>query len=258
MRPNLSASLMCAAAAALVTAVASIPATAQQPPAAPARPTTYPAAVVLGQIGQSAGVTILADSTVQGRLPLPSTPATAATVEQQIADSVRALPAGTTWAKLYVPAPANGRWNADVVATYARALAQVVGTVGRAAPAGTVEILGRNVPADKANEYTAALNLKLVYLVANMAPQQTASLMPNWSQLTPAQRDLYAQQQAQRLMAMNADGRLQSLAQMMLTREESPESAVMRAVMSQLSDDERFQLKQSVGAVLRGGPAGGK
>jgi hypothetical protein len=231
---------------------------AQQAPAPPARQDTFPAAVVFGQVAQNAGVTILADSTVQGRLPMPATPATAATVEQQIADLVRALPAGTTWAKLYVPAPANGRWNGDVVANYARALAQVVGTVGRAAPAGTVEILGRNVPADKASDYITALNLKQVYLVTNTAPRQTASLMPNWSQLSPDQRDQYAQQQAQRLMAMNPEGRLQALAQMMLTREESPESAVMRAVMSQLSDDERFQLKQSVGAVLRGGPAGGK
>jgi hypothetical protein len=90
MRTNLSALLMSAAAAALVTAAASIPASAQQPPAPPARPTTYPAAVVLGQIGQSASVIILADSSVQGRLPLPSVPATAATVEQQIAEMVRA------------------------------------------------------------------------------------------------------------------------------------------------------------------------
>src|SRR5258708_27384400 len=47
---------------------------------------------------------VLADSTVQGRLALPVVPATPATVEQQIAEAVSALPAGTTWAKLYVPA----------------------------------------------------------------------------------------------------------------------------------------------------------
>src|SRR5436190_11340032 len=144
---NLRASV----AAALILS-ASTRTLAQQKPPPAARPSTFPAAVVLGQMAQSAGVTILADSTVQGRLPLPAVPATAATVEQQIAEMVRALPAGTTWAKLYVPAPANGRWSGDVVANYARSLAQVVGTVGRAAPAGTVEILGRNVPADKASE----------------------------------------------------------------------------------------------------------
>jgi hypothetical protein len=229
-----------------------------QQPTTSARPTTYPAAVVFGQMAQSAGVTILADSTVQGRLPMPAAPATAATVEQQIADVVRALPAGTTWAKLYLPAPANGRWNADVVSNYARALAQVVGTVGRAAPAGTVEILGRNVPADKASEYINTLNLKLVYLVTNTAPQRTASLMPNWSQLTPDQRDLYAQQQAQRLMGLNPESRIQALAQMMQNQEESPQQAIMRAMFSQLSDDERVQLKSSLHTILKGGPAGGK
>jgi hypothetical protein len=246
-----------ASVSAAVLLSASAPLLAQQP-APPARPMTYPAAVILGQIGQSAGVTILADSSVQGRLPLPAVPATAATVEQQIAEMVRGLSAGTTWAKLYVPAPANGRWSADVVGNYARALAQVVGTIGRAAPAGMVEILGRNVPADKANDYINALNLKLVYLVTGPTQQPSTNPTANWTQMSPDQRDLYAQQQAQQLMAMNPEGRIQALAQMMLVREESPQSAVMRAVMSQLSDDEKFQLKQSVGAALRGGPAGGK
>lgn len=246
-----------AAVTVLITVLVGLRAVAQQP--APAvRSTTYPAAVVLGQMGQSAGVTILTDSTVQGRLPMPAVPATAVTVEQQIADAVRALPVGSTWAKLYVPAPANGRWSADVVANYARALAQVVGPVGRAAPAGTVEILGRHVPTAKASEYIEALNLKLVYLVTSPAPQLMTSPVANWSQMTPDQRDLYAQQQAQRLMSLNPQSRIQALAQLMQNQEESPQQAVMRAMMSQLSDDERIQLKQSIGAVLKGVPAGGR
>jgi len=257
MRLTLRGFLTSTALPVLVTTLFSCRVLAQQP-AAPSRPTTYPAAVVLGQLGQSAGVTILADSSVQGRLSMPAVPATAAAVETQIAEMVRALPAGTTWAKLYVPAPANGRWNGDVVANYARSLAQMVGTVGRAAPAGTVEILGRNVPADKATEYITALNLKLVYLVSGPTPQRAVNPTANWAQMSPEQRDLYAQQQAQQLMAMNPQSRIQMLAQMMMNREESPEQAVMRAMMSQLSDDERVQLKQSIGAVLKGGPAGGK
>jgi hypothetical protein len=194
-------------------------------------------------------VTVLADSTIQGRLALPAVPATAATVEQQIAEAVKALPAGTTWAKLYVPAPANGRWSGDAVADYARALAQMVGMVGRAAPAGTVEILGRTIPADKANEYITALNLRLVYLVTNPRAQTptTAGLgaASNWTQMTPAQRELYIQQQAQRVLALDPASRMQMLRGLMENMEISPQQALIKSVISQMTDDERVALKQS-------------
>jgi hypothetical protein len=168
-------------------------------------------------------------------------------VEQQIAEAVRALPAGTTWAKLYVPAPANGRWSGDAVADYARALAQMVGTVGRAAPAGMVEILGRTIPTEKANEYIAALNLRLVYLVTNPRAQTPATagfnMASNWTQMTPAQRELYIQQQAQRVLALDPASRMQTLRGLMDNMEISPQQALMKSVLSQMTDDERIQLK---------------
>jgi hypothetical protein len=246
-------------ASAVLIALTRIPVSAQQAPGAKTRASTLPAGQVLGQIGQSAGAIVLADSTVQGRVPVPAAAATPDTVEQQIAEVVRALPAGTTWARLYVPAPANGHWNGDAVASYAHALAQLVGTVGRAAPAGTVEILGRHVPADRAGEYVTALNLKLVYLVTNpRAPASVtmASSVPNWWQMAPAQRDMYAQQQAQRLLSLDPASRVQAMVQMMQSQEESPQQAVIRAMMSQMSDGERVELKQALGAARAAAGAG--
>ena len=249
MKQNISNFPVTMAVAVALTVTTILPAAAQQAPAPAARATTFPAGQVLVQIGQTAGVIVLADSTVQGRLALPAVPATAATVEQQIAEAVRALPGGTTWAKLYVPVPANGRWSGDAVADYARALAQMVGTVGRAAPAGTVEILGRILPADKANEYITALNLRLVYLVSNPRAQTPTTagfnMASNWTQMTPAQRELYIQQQAQRVLALDPASRMQTLRGLMENMEISPQQALIKSVISQMTDDERVAMKQS-------------
>ena len=137
----------------------------------------------------------------------------------------------------------------DAVADYARALAQMVGTVGRAAPAGTVEILGRTLPADKANEYITALNLRLVYLVSNPRAQTPTTvgfnMASNWTQMTPAQRELYIQQQAQRVLALDPASRLQMLRGLMENMEISPQQALIKSVVSQMTDDERVALKQS-------------
>jgi hypothetical protein len=258
MKLNISRLSVTAAASAALLALASASAPAQQAPAPAPHAETLPAGQVLVQIGQNAGVTVLADSTIQGRLSLPAVPATAATVEQQIAEAVGALPAGTTWAKLYVPAPANGRWSGDAVAEYVRALAQMVGTVGRTAPAGMVEILGRTLPADKANEYITALNLRLVYLVSNPRAQTPTAtgfnMASNWTQMTPAQRELYIQQQAQRVMAMDPASRFQMLRGLMENQEISPQQALIKSIFSQMTDDERVALKQSFAG---GKPAAG-
>jgi hypothetical protein len=234
-----------------VSALVMISGWAQQAPV----PTTRPAAEVLAQLGQSAGVVVLADATVQGRLAVPPGGATPETIEQQIADIVRALPPGTTWVKLYVPAPANGRWDVEVVEEYARAQARLVGTLGRPAPAGMVELLGRQVPTEKANEAIATLNLKLVYLVTNPRVQSPPNVAANWSRLTQEQREAYAQQQAQRLMALDPASRLEALRQLM-RREPSPQDLVVGLVIKQMPDGERVQLKQSFVAEKEAG--GGK
>jgi hypothetical protein len=226
-----------------VSAFVMISSWAQQAPV----PTTRPAAEVLAQLGQSAGVVVLADATVQGRLAVPPGGATPETIEQQLTDIVRVLPAGTTWVKLYVPAPANGRWDAAVVEDYARAQARLVGTLGRPAPAGMVELLGRQVPTEKANEAIATLNLKLVYLVTNPRVQSASNVTANWARLTPEQREAYAHQQAQRLLALDPASRLEALRQLM-RREQTPQDMVLDSVIRQIPVEERVQLKQSFAA----------
>jgi hypothetical protein len=248
-------------AAGLLTPLAGVSVRAQQAPAG--RVPTRPAAEVFAQIGQSAGVVILADSTVQGRLPMPASPATAQTVEQQITQMVRALPAGATWVKLYVPTPANGRWSADLVADYARIQARLVGTTGRPAPEGMVEILGRYVPANKVGEYTTALNLKLVYLITSTQSQGGPETPANWAQMSPELRQEYANQQAQRIMALTPPARMQllrhMLAQHLVTQrsgEVTPQQLIIRAVWGQMPDEEQVAVKSSVASDTEAG--GGK
>jgi hypothetical protein len=255
MRQNSGTLWVAMAVSAALAASASLTVRAQQAPAAAARAGTRPAADVLAQLGQSAGVVVLADATVQGRLAVPPGGATPETIEQQLTDIIRVLPAGTTWVKLYVPAPANGRWDVAVVEDYARAQARLVGTAGRPAPAGMVELLGRQLPTEKANDCIAALNLKLVYLVTNPRVESPASVTSNWARLTPEQREAYAHQQAQRLMALDPASRLEALRQLM-RREPAPQDMIFRMVASQLTDDERVQLKQSFAAEKEAG--GGK
>jgi hypothetical protein len=221
------------------------PLPAQQAPAQDGTVHTRPAPEVLAQIGQSAGVIVLTDATVFARLPVPAMAATPDTVDAQLTAMVRSLPAGTTMAKLYVPAPSNGRWSAEAVGEYARALARLVGTVGREAPAGMVEILGRPVPKEKASEYAAALNLKLVYLVTNTHAATPADATANWSRLAPAQRDAYIHQQAQRIMSLDPASRIGVLRGLMMNREPTPQDELLKAVFSQMSDGERIQLKSS-------------
>ncbi len=201
---------------------------AAQEPNAPNRlETRRPVAEVVQRIGEGAGIVVLTDSTVQGLVPLPHMKATPETVEKQITDVVEALPAGTTWAKLYVPVPANGRWNGDTVVEYAQAQAKLVGkAVGGAIPAGNVEILGRLVPTEKAQEYITGLNLKLVYVLTNPGAKS--------ANRTPEQR---AQQAAQQIRNMDPLYRAQAVWDML-----AEQSAFWQA----LSPEEAIQLKQEL------------
>lgn len=135
-------------------------------PAAPSH--ARPVAQVLAVIGRSAGVIVVADSTLAGeRVAFPDAPVTPANVEEQIARVVRALPQGARWAKLYLPPPPEGRvWKGDEVMAYALAQARLWGgVIGASGPPGTEEILTQRLPADKARVVIEALNLKPVYLV---------------------------------------------------------------------------------------------
>ncbi len=163
---------------------------------------------VLALMSRSAGAEVVADATVsQATVPMPAEKATPENVESQVAALAKALPRGTTWAKLYLPAPkSRAGFNGDDVAQYAQAQARLLGTVGAPTPAGTVEILGQRVPADQAETYIAGLNLKPVYLLTNPLQSRlaNASAAPSqWNGMTPDQRRQYAQQQASQLAGMD-------------------------------------------------------
>jgi hypothetical protein len=235
-------------------ATRTLPAHAQETPGrggaagSPGHGARRPVADVLAQMAQSAGVVIVSDSTAHGFVSAPSVPTTPENVEEQLTGIVSSLPGGMVWAKLYLPAPASGRWNGDIVAEYVRAQAQLVGTVGAAGgPAGTIEVLGRAIPAAKANEYIAALNLKQVYLVASPNSRTAARTNAGWLQMTDDQRQEYAQAQAQQILAMDPASRAQALGQMM-----AQSGMVMKAVISQMSPAERDQMLS--GMSVNGGP----
>ena len=130
---------------------------------------TARAAEVFAKVGKLAGVTILADSTLDGeRLPFPRADVqiTAENVEKIISSLLRMLPESTTWAKLYLPpAPEGKEWKGDDVVSYARAQAKLYGLVGKPGPEEVVEILSQKLPKSKAKEVISTLNLKPIYLI---------------------------------------------------------------------------------------------
>ena len=255
-----------AVAASLAGSILMAYAAPAQDPAPPAsRVGTRPASDVLARIAQGAGVTVLADSTVANeRIPLPAEAATPANLEARIGEVVRALPQGTTWAKLYLPAPAGGRaWTGDDVAEYAFAQKRLFGQIGGAA-AGTVEILGQRIPEDRAAAFITGLNLKPVYLVTNPSRRPTGtgttgmtqSLTADaakWAKMTPEEQQAYAKQQAQQVLNMDPALRRQVFEQ---------QRSMMQAVIQQMTPEQRQQLFQGFGGPggrgggRRGGPRG--
>lgn len=201
------------------------PSVAQNAPAS--RAGTRPAPDVLARLAQAASVLVVADSTVTERVPLPASAATPETIEQQIAEVVKALPEGATWTKLYLPTPADGRaWRGDDVSAYLRAQAALFGRAGRA-PDGTVEIWGQRLSAEKAKQTIADLNLKPVYLVTN--PKKAAAVtagangpadVQQWMQMTPEQRQQQAKQEAEQLANMDPVQRSQMLERQEMIRRE--------------------------------------
>ena len=62
--------------------------------------------------------------------------------------------------------------------------------VGGATPAGTVEIMGQKIAADKADAFIAGLNLRPVYLVTNPRGGSSSASVSDgqWAALTPEQK----------------------------------------------------------------------
>lgn len=232
------------------------PARAQQAPAA-AQPAGSPLSDVLARVSQVAGIRVVADSSVatQRVLPPNMNAVTPDTLETQLAEIVGALPRGTQWARVYLPATANSRnWTGDAVADYVYAQSKLFGAVGAATPAGTVEIMGQRVAADQARTLITALNLRPVYLITNPArrPVPGASGDPSqWGSMSPEQQQQYAQQQAQQLLNMDPTARTAMLQQQL---------SVLGSMMQQMTPEQRREMMQSVGAGLgfmgRGGFGG--
>lgn len=225
--------VLCSSSAGLPAAAA---AQQQAPPIS--RAGTRPAADILARISQGAGVTVVADATITERLPLPATPITPQNVEQQIAEVVKALPEGATWAKLYLPGPPAGRaWRGDDVAAYALAQKRLFGKIG-AVPPGTIEIMGQQFSAADAQDMVARLKLRPVYLITNPSKkQQAAQGLNEWAQMTPEQREAYAQQQAAQLLAADPAVRQQTLMQ---------QAMVFRSMFQQMTPDQRQQMMQGM------------
>lgn len=160
----------------------------------------------------AAGETPVASETPAAAAPGAPTAQAEAAAEEQVRALVRALPPGTTWGKLYLPAPPPGRqWRGDDVAAFAFAQARLFGTAGAPSADGGIEILGRRVDRASAPAYVRGLGLRPVFLVSHpgratsRAEALTAagggapwSPLPEerWAALTREEREQYGRQQA--------------------------------------------------------------
>lgn len=223
----------------------SVPTFAQTPADSPtpgdSKP-VYSAQFVLDKIGKAIGVTAVADSNVGGtRVALPAEPTTRENFSQQLADVVKQLPAGTTSARLYLPAPRGGLWRGDDVAAFAAAQTRLYGSrTGN--PAGSVVILGQPIPAAQAQSYIAGLRLQPVYLVSNpQAQAANAGRQRNGGFNNGAQANLTPQQQA--------DQQIQRQQQRDFFRQMTPQQ---RQEYRQMTPQQRRQVQQQMGGGRRG------
>ena len=176
------------------------------------------------------GIKVVADSTVAyervAASPLGEGVSSAApdetTIEKGLSKLVRLLPAGTVWAKLYLPTPTSGRvWKGDDVADFAFAQARLFGTVGVPASDGSIEILGRRVAKEASPPFVTGLNLKPVYLLTNTRRQMngsnttpwSAANQEQWGKMSPAERKQYGQEQAQWILSLPPEQQAQMLEQ---------------------------------------------
>jgi len=220
--------------------LASAGAQAQQTAPAPTSPSTgardtapqprrITVAQALKEISTGAGITALADSAIADRRISPlAEKTTPENAEAQIAAVVEAAGRTVTWAKLFLP---PGQYTGDDVVSYALAQSRICGgTIGNA-PAGTVEIMGKAIPADRAKAYIDELNLKPVYVVSSTRP--TTKAEAGWATMNEEQRAEYAKEQAARLANADPATRQAFMQEHM---------AVMAALMRSLTPDQRSQM----------------
>ena len=225
-------------AAATTTGAAAVATTS----ASGARLVPRPLQNVVADMARASGVTIVADSSVATvSVVQPAEDTTEDSVATQLTAIVKTMPEGTTWAKVYLPGDSVRRPNADAVSDYIFAQARLFGGVGAATAAGTVEIMGQKVPADKASSVISILGLKPVYLITNPRLRSngaSAGLTPGaqsgWGQMTPDQRRQFAQQEAQDLMSMDPAAQQEFIQQ---------QQAILRAMYAQMSPQQRQEFR---------------
>lgn len=149
------------------------PVFAQEAPAAPATPRNQrqqSVQRVADKLSQESGAKILVSSALSQQLVVaPDTVATAESLEGILDTLVRRVPE-STWAKVYLPAPANGRrYTADAVAQFAQAQTGLFGRQVKAEP-GTIELLGKRMSSSEAQPYIKGLGLEPYYVLISRRP----------------------------------------------------------------------------------------
>lgn len=195
--------------------------------------------------GAGGGVRIVADSTVlMERVPLPAEPTTPANFEVQIGAVVDALPKGTAWGKLYLPAEDARSYKGDDLTEYALAQSKLFGKVGNA-PAGSVEVMGKIVAAEKAQTVVEALNLKPVHLLTNpVARAVSDGDSATWAKLSDVEKAEFAKKEAAKLLARGPQN---------LATQFGQQAAVMGQMFGMMTPEQRDQFRQSMMDSLRNG-----
>lgn len=202
---------------------------------------------VATQLSKVSGTPVVVDRLLAN---VPITLATTGgTLDSVLAKMTALLPKGVKTYRVMLPAlaPNAPLPDGEVVASLARAQEEMVYPVMGAKVERTtdsVNVLGRILPADKAEAVIAALDLKPVYLLAmpakemdgvqKMAAMQAEGLKL-WLSLSPEQQTEAVGQQFDMLMNMDPDTRRAMFGQM------QQQGAVMRQKLQALPDAQRRQ-----------------
>ena len=210
-------------------------------PNAPRGARMRPLEILLRNLSRGSGVTVLADSSlaeVQGAQP--KEPTTAQNLESQLDELVKALPRGTTWAKVMLPVSTR-LYRGDDIADFLDAQNRLFGKKPPVEP-GTVEVLGQKLNAEKATPVVSNLNLKPVYVLVNHSARagRAVGLSAN-GQPDP-------NQMIQSFMNMDPAAR-QKMMQGMMQQ--------MGGMIQNMSPDQRMEFFRSMRGGLQGGPGGG-
>lgn len=215
--------------------LAALPTRAQEAlaPAPPGRSRALSLSQILSVLSRSAGVTVVADSTLSGVQASMPRAATAANLEDRLDALVKELPEGTAWAKLMLPPPPAGQaYRGDDLAEFALAQARLFGTAGAATP-GKVEVLGQKIAEEKAEPVVAALGLKPFYVLSSPTAR-TPESRNDFSKRTPEQQQQWAQQQAQKLLQMDPQARGQYMQQLF-----QQQGLLLRSLMQSMTPEQR-------------------